>query len=141
MLYNVGMEKKGLFSRINKGIEKVLPMTLGNLLLFAIIIYLLFVVGRSVWINYKSNNNLDVEREKITQLENDVELLQMEITYFKTQSFKEKEARAKLGYMAEGEKVISLSGDKPEDKISDQGKKEQELKTPNYRLWINYFFN
>lgn len=116
-------------------------MTLSSFLLFSFIVYLIFVVGRSVWINYRSNKDLDVEREKIVQLQNDIDLLEMEIAYFKTQSFKEKEARAKLGYMAEGEKVISLSVDKPEDKVSDQGKKEQELKTPNYRLWINYFFN
>lgn len=139
LLYNTNMEKKGL-TRLKNGIEKILPMTLGNFLLFAIIVYLLFVVGRSVWISYQSNKDLDVERDKIAQLQNDIEILEMEIVYYKTQSFKEKEARAKLGYMAPGETAISLSVDRPEDKLSDQGRQEKELKTPNCQLWISYFF-
>jgi cell division protein FtsB len=135
------MNKKSFFARIKDGIESVLPMTLSSFLLFAFILYLLFIVGRSVWMNSQSNKYLDVERQKVAQLQSDVDMLEMEIAYYKTQSFKEKEARAKLGYMAPGEKVLSLTADKPEDKVADQGKKEKTIKTPNYRLWINYFFN
>lgn len=135
------MEQRGFFSKIKGGIETVLPMTFGNFLLFLFILYLLFIVGRSVWLNYGSNKDLDVQRQKVVQLQSDVDLLEMEIAYYKTQSFKEKEARAKLGYMAPGEKVVSLSVDKPEDRIADQGKSEPSIKTPNYQNWINYFFN
>jgi cell division protein FtsB len=135
------MERKGFFSKIKEGIETVLPMTLWNFVLFVFILYLLFIVGRSVWINYQSNKDLDTQRQKVAQLQSDVDMLEMEIAYYNTESFKEKEARAKLGYMAPGEKVISLPADKPEDKIADSGKVEQQIKTPNYRQWINYFFN
>jgi cell division protein FtsB len=140
-MYNKNMEKKGFLSRTKDRIETVLPMTIGNFLLFALVIYLIVIVGRSVWVNYKSNKDLDIQRQEIARLQNDVDMLQLEIAYYKTESFKEKEARAKLGYMAPGEKVLSLSADKPEDKVADSGKQEQAIKTPNYRLWISYFFN
>ncbi|MFA7244126.1 MAG: septum formation initiator family protein [Patescibacteria group bacterium] len=135
------MERKGFFARTKDRIESILPMTFSNLLIFAFILYLLFVVGRSIWVNYESNKQVEGERQRVAKLQSDVEMLQMEIAYYKTQSFKEKEARAKLGYMAPGEKVIVLPKDTPEDQVADLGRTEKTIKTPNYRLWIKYFFN
>lgn len=139
MLYNIVMRKSWL-SRIKEWVERVLPMTLSGLVLLIIVAYLLFVVGRSVWVNYDSRSDIRAQKERIDNLTNEIEYLEFQIVYFQTQSFKEKEARAKLGYKAPGEKVLSLAVDNPEDKVADQALASEEIKVSNRTLWWQYFF-
>jgi len=100
----------------------------------------LFVVGRSIWVNYQSNIVIKNQSESLDQLEDEIISMENEIEYLKTNSYKEKEARAKLGYKSAGENVISLPLDSPEDKVADSSEGEVVIETPNYRLWIAYFF-
>ena len=131
---------KSILTRLKEGIEKVLPMTLNSLVLFAVVIYLLFIVGRSVWVNYESRKDIAIQELEIEQLQEDIDNLNFQIAYFQTNSFKEKEARAKLGYKAPGENIISLAVDSPEDKIADRSLSETKIKTSNQVLWWQYFF-
>jgi cell division protein FtsB len=127
---------KGLIKKI----EKLLPMSFTGLLLFVFVLYLLFVVGKTVFENYKSNQDILVEQTKLNNLRQEVASLRDQNNYFETQSFKEKEAREKLGYIAPGEKVVSLPYDTKEEKAADSQLAETQLKVPNYRLWMDYFF-
>ena len=133
---NDSRKKRGIKSFFNS----VIPMGIGNFFLFLLILYLLFVVGRSIWINYQSNIVIRGQSDKLDELEEEVIATENEIEYLKTNSYKEKEARAKLGYKAPGENVISLPLDSPEDKVADSSEGEVAITTPNYRLWIAYFF-
>lgn len=128
------------FRKIKEGIEKIIPMTLGNFVIFLIVLYMFFVVGRSIWINYNSNKSLDVEAAKIELLRGNITELENQIAYYQTQSFREKEARAKLGYRAPGENIMILPLDTEEEKVADVGLGEVNIKIPNYVLWWKYFF-
>ena len=114
-------------------------MTLNSLVLFVIVGYLAYIVGQSVYSNYQSNKAIDAEKQNIEQLKKNIAQLENEIAYYKTNSYKERQARALLGYKAPGENVISLNFDQPEEKIADTGNTEPIIKTPNYRLWWEYF--
>lgn len=92
-----------------------------------------------MYTNYQSNKSIEAEQQNIEQLKINVNQLENEIAYYKTNSYKERQARALLNYKAPGENVISLNFDQPEDKTADTGKKEPVIKTPNYRLWWQYF--
>jgi len=129
-----------IFKRIKEGIEKIIPMTLGNFVIFLIVLYMFFVVGRSIWVNYNSNKSLDAEAVKIDLLRDNITELENQIAYYQTQSFREKEARAKLGYRAPGENIMILPLDTEEEKTADVGLGEVSIKTPNYVLWWKYFF-
>ena len=135
------MNKNRFFSNLKYNIEKYLPMSIGGFFLFIIVIYMIFSVTKTVWSNYLQNKEIENEQQKITELADEVELLQYQISYYKTNSFREKQARAKLGYKAPGENVISLPLDTEVDKIADEATPAPEIKTPNYRLWIDYFFH
>lgn len=113
-------------------------MTLTSLIMFLFIIYLFFIVGRSVWINYNSNKALEDEAANIAALESEISLMKNQINYYQTSSFKEKQAREKLGYKAAGENIMALPLDKKEEKIADPVLGEVSIKTPNYRLWWQY---
>lgn len=121
-------------------IENRLPMTFGNLLLFIFILYLLFIVGNSVVKNHKFNQDIEKERSALYDLESEIVALENEINYLKTDSFREKEAREKLGFKLEDEKMMPLPIDTIEERIADSGLVPKEIKTLNYRLWWEYFF-
>lgn len=114
-------------------------MTFGSLVIFLFVLYLFFIVGRSIWINYQSNKDLDVQNVQVLKLEDELKFMQYQINYYKTSSFKEKEAREKLGYQTPGEKVVALPVDKLEDKVTDPQLGEVEIKTANYINWWRYF--
>ncbi len=136
------MEKKeSFFRKIKDRIEEVLPMNIGTFLLFIFLLYLIFIVCRVVVLNYESNKSIDVESAKVDELRSEIVYLQDQINYFQTYSYKEKEAREKLGYIAPGESIISLPTDTKEDSVVDTGNVEAKIKTPNYSLWWRYFFD
>jgi cell division protein FtsB len=133
------MRRESAWKRAKNRIEHYLPMTINSLVLFAIVGYLAYIVGQSVYANYQSNKSIEAEQQKITDLKTSISQLENEIAYYRTDSYRERQARAKLGYKAPGENVISLNFDQPEEKIADSGKSESIIKTPNYRLWWQYF--
>jgi len=115
-------------------------MTLASFVIFAFTLYLFFVVGRSIWVNYDNNKIIEKQQDVVDELNQEVVALNNEINYYQTYSYKEKEARAKLGYKAPGENVIVLPLDGENEKVADQSLGEVKIKTPNYRLWWDYFF-
>ena len=128
------MRQENAWKRAKNRIENYLPMTINSLILFIIVGYLSYIVGQSVYANYQSNKVIEAEQQKIVDLKNNINQLENEIAYYKTNSYRERQARALLGYKAPGENVISLNFDQPEDKTADTGKSESVIKTPNYRL-------
>ena len=131
--------KYNFLVKIKNYLEKYIPMTFTSLLLFVFVCYLLFIVGKSVIENYKTNKDIDKEEMKLIEMEDDLRSLQNQINYYQTYSFKEKEAREKLGYKASGESVLALPIDTEEEKSADSGLTSPEVLVPNYILWWEYF--
>lgn len=115
-------------------------MTLGSFILFAIVIYLMIIVGKTVWDNFQSNKDIVAEQVKLQEQEDQLIYTENEIAYLKTSSFREKQARAKLGYIAPGEKVLSLPTDQPAPGDKKVVEETPDIKVPNYYLWFSYFF-
>lgn len=115
-------------------------MSISGLVSFVFVVYLGYIVTISMINNYNSNKEIMKSEEKLTLLEEEIATLQDKINYYQTNSFKEKEARAKLGYKAPGESVLVMPIDTQDEKITDSSEIEIELKSPNYTLWWEYFF-
>ncbi len=115
-------------------------MSMGSLILFAFIIYLLFVVTKSITSNYYSNKDIEIEEQKLSNMEEEISSLKNQIAYYRTATFKDREAREKLGYRAAGENVLILPIDKNEEKSVDSGLVDVMVEKPNYILWWEYFF-
>lgn len=131
-----------MWSKFKNWLEKLIPMTLSSFILFAVVIYLVFIVGKTVWDNFQSNKQIISEQKNISELEDELSYMENEIAYYNTNSFREKQARAKLGYIAPGEKALSLPTDEPApgDKKAAQSE-SPEIPVPNYYLWFDYFTN
>jgi cell division protein FtsB len=129
-----------MLKKIKERIEKIIPMSLGSLVMFALVIYLLVIVGKTMISNYAANKQIEEQQMSLQLLEQKIIDLQNQINYEKTASFREKEARSKLGYKLPGENVIALPIDTEVEKSPDSELVAQKVMEPNYSLWWQYFF-
>lgn len=76
-----------------------------------VFIYMFVSTGEALWQNFQINQEIVVLRNDIIQLEQQNAQYKNLIAYLKTESFKEKEARRKLGYKKPGETVVAIPQD------------------------------
>lgn len=107
-------------------------------LVFLIVLYSGFGLYKALYENYTIN-------QKLKNLEADVRILQeknREIenlnAYYKTNSYKEKEARARLSLAKPGETLLIVTGQKEEE--IRQLEEEKKIPKTNPELWYDYFF-
>ncbi len=118
---------------------KILPF-------FLIIIYILFLLGKTVWQNYGINQEIAKSAEETKQLQEENKRLENLIEYYQSTSYKEQEARLKLGYQKEGEKVFVVPKSQEEEEQEEKEKAENTKKKnslvskPNYSKWWEFFF-
>jgi len=111
----------------------------------AIFIYMLVSTVEAIWQNYQINLEINKLRIEIVQLQQEGEELEHLIAYRGTESFKEKEARRKLGYRKPYEKVIAIPQPKFENtepgqtNISEEEETEKPVRT-NPQKWWDYIF-
>lgn len=102
----------------------------------AVIVYIMFTVGKLAYKNYQLSNKENNLRGDIATLENEVQDLKNQIVYFQSDSYKEKMLRAKLNMQKEGERVVVITS---EPKIEQAPEPEPKKKLTNPEKWWNYF--
>lgn len=107
--------------------------------------YTFFVLGKMVWQNYQVNQQISNLERDISGIEKENQKLSDLIAFFQTETFKEKEAREKLGMVKPGEKVLVFPGDENSENtitdtkgVSEEKNKQEEM--PTYKKWWNFFF-
>lgn len=109
---------------------------------FLFLLYVLYLLGRSAWLNAQSNQKVTELRIKIAQLESENNRLRYLIVYQQTDSFRELEARQKLGLKKPGELVIALPAEPAPAEIAQANESTIVATDPLFNLsaWWNYFF-
>ncbi len=102
------------------------------------LIYVAIALGRQVYRKHKIEKEVSALEGQISYLEEDNLKLAELLNYFQKESFKEKEARAKLNFKKPDEKVIILTPSEEEPIAED--KFQEEKTTSNSQKWWNYFF-
>ncbi len=110
-----------------------------NIIIFLVIVYFLFIVGKALYQSYQDQKSILEKKNEIVSLRAQVIYLENQNLYYQTQSYKEKEARKKLGMVKPGETAVAL------DRVSSDSQTvtvpaEKKLDLPNYIRWWNYFF-
>jgi cell division protein FtsB len=122
-------------------LKSQLLMTTGMVLL----IYMLISTVQAIWQNYQINQELGQLREDNAALKLHNKYLQNLIAYRQTDSFKDKEARAKLNYQKVGEQVLIIPDDNierfTEGNINQQAETEQRKPTNPEKWWQFIFGN
>jgi len=113
----------------------------GNVLIFAAIVYFLVIVGRSMYGSYNDRQDINNKKVAIDKLRMQVVYLENQNLYYQTVSYKEKEARKKLGFIKPGESVVALDRTDGGKTVVVATKSNKSIEQPNYLKWWNYFFS
>ena len=119
-------------------VKKKEPFPIIYLLIILGLVYLGALTGTSIYKNYKTNREIVSMKSEIDDLKLQNENLKSLIAYYQTPSFKEKEARRKLGLVKPDEKMLIMTKEPPQPKPS--AALPDESQKPNYRLWWEFFF-
>jgi cell division protein FtsB len=103
----------------------------------ALVVYLGFLVFQVVKKNYELSTQINTLGDQINQLTDQKDELNYKVQYYQTDSFKEKEARAKLGLQAPGEGVIILPPQTATTQANDAASKP---KPANFHQWWSFLF-
>ncbi len=107
------------------------------------LIGLFFVITTGIYEDYTRRQQFDQEiknlEKKIEELEGKKTELSKLIDVLSSQRYIEKEARIRFGLKKRGEKVISVPDNVKKQAIA--GQDEVYTVKPNYKMWIEYFFN
>ena len=112
------------------------------------LVYMFVILASETSRNYQLRSKADELDSQISRLEGQVEDLGYKITYYKTDSFREKLAREKLNVAGAGESVVIIKDDK-RDRAEDSSQSKIELKSdeqvlsekPNYQQWWIFIFD
>lgn len=112
-----------------------------TLAFFALLIYAMFVVGRGIYQNAKLVAEEGSIKNEIAALKVENERLRRRVEYQQTQTFREKEARLKLGFKAPGETAVVVPETRVEraDEPTLAELSHQDNRT-NWQKWWDYFF-
>jgi hypothetical protein len=119
-------------------LPKITPINFLNGVGIAATLYLLVLLGQTVIRNYTLSKQIDSLGVQIDSLKNQKDELAFNIQYYQTDSFREREARAKLGLQAPGENVLSLPANTPAPTATPVPAKTAKTKS-NFRQWMDFF--
>lgn len=109
-----------------------------RLLILALILYLGLALFRQINNNYQTNLQIDSLKTDISSIQGQNINLENLLVYYQSATYKELEARKRMGLKKEGEKVLIS----PENKDSQPEEFEQTEKStdtqkvPNYQKWF-----
>ncbi|TSC92969.1 MAG: Uncharacterized protein CEN89_334 [Candidatus Berkelbacteria bacterium Licking1014_7] len=123
-------------------VAKKIAIFLYQLLILALVIYSGFVVVKKINENYKTNQEIQKYQDEIRQLKIENYNLSNLLIYYQTKTFKEIEARKRLGMKKEGETIlVSPENKNGQTDIQQQQQTEMSQPAPNYQLWYNLIFH
>jgi cell division protein FtsB len=110
-----------------------------NVLGAAAVVYLVVVLGETVHRNYQLGHQIDELNAQINLLEAQKQELAYTIQYYQTDSFHERDARAKLGLQKPGEGVVIIPGDSPGPQPAPAaGDAKAAAHHSNWQLWFDF---
>jgi len=115
---------------------------------YLLIAYIFTILGRSIWYNWKLNQQIELIQTQIEQVKKENKNLENLVIYYQSDSFKEVEARKKLGLKKSGETAVPIPALKYENyaaEIQSEKKNFVELvddpQKTNYEKWWDFLFH
>jgi cell division protein FtsB len=108
-----------------------------------VVIFLGTGLGKEFYRDYQIQKEIDSLQSDINSLEKDNYKLSQLIEYYKTDEYKEAEARKRFNLKKDGESVVIVRPnpvDSEYDYDIDEENNNKEDDLPNYKKWWNYFF-
>jgi cell division protein FtsB len=105
-----------------------------------VVVYLLVVLGQTIKRNYDLNNQITELKAQTELLDAQKDELRYNIEYYRTDSFRDREARSKLGLQKPGENVIIIPESSPSPLAQAIPAKTNQAPSTNFDQWMNFLF-
>jgi cell division protein FtsB len=121
---------------------KVFLIRISIILGMVVLFYALYKLSNVIYQQNATEREIMSLQEEIDRLDKENRNMEDMIAYFKTDEFKEKEAKDKLNLVKDGEQVVFLKEKEviKEEELEEQ-KPEVTVDKPNYYWWWHYFFS
>lgn len=140
------MKERNIISMLNFDKAKTLDFT-KNALVYVVALYVLILLGHSIWANWTLKKEVDQIKGQISTLQAQNQNLENLIVYYQSASFKDLEARSELGLKKPDEKVVSVPVAQLADIPPQTSEEEQSLivtkpvaPLKNWQAWWSYIF-
>ena len=108
-----------------------------NAIGIVVIVSLVFELGGTIKRNYDLGKQIEDMKQQTAILKEQKEALAYNIEYYKTDSFHEREARAKLGLQKPGEQVVVLPSPSATP-LPDPSASKAAKKKSNFQQWMDF---
>jgi len=103
------------------------------------ILYLVVVLGQTIHRNYELGHQIDSLHQQIGLLDDQKQELAYDIQYYKTDSYKDREARSQLGLQLPGENMVIIPSDSPAPQPSaDVAPAQSTTPKSNFQQWVDF---
>jgi cell division protein FtsB len=109
-----------------------------NLVGIVAIVYLIVVLGETIKRNYDLDQQVNSLNTQITNLQDQKDQLSYNIAYDNTNSFRDREARSKLGLQLPGENVVIIPHADPAPTPAANPATKQPAKKSNLQKWFDF---
>ena len=113
-------------------------ISLVNIIGGIIIVYLVVVLAQTIRRNYTLGKQIDDLRSQMVMAQLQKDQLAYSIEYYKTDSFREREARSKLGLQLPGEHVVIISGKSGAPKPLQTTNQKPADNRSNFAQWMDF---
>jgi cell division protein FtsB len=103
-----------------------------------VIVSLVISLGQTVMRNYALGQQINGLKQDIVTLQDQKETLAYNIQYYKTDSYREREARSKLGLQLPGENVVIIPRSSPEATPAPDDAKKTAAPRSNFQQWFDF---
>ena len=118
--------------------------TFDNILIFVAVILCLFWTYGSISSmsrNWKLASDFETRKKELALLNLEVETLELENDYYRSEEYEELSARAKQNKKLEGEELVYLPENSAEAKAKTYEKEKPKEKDPsNFSKWMSFLF-
>ncbi|MFV1917260.1 MAG: septum formation initiator family protein [Patescibacteria group bacterium] len=128
-----------MFENVLDSVKSKLSRYLNYVLILASILIAASLVRNLLRIR-QANMKIIVAEETVVELRKDSEYLRSRVEKLKSDEYKEKQLRDKLGLAKEGEIIVVLPEDEILRKLTPKRVEEEEtLPDPNWKKWLHLF--
>jgi cell division protein FtsB len=103
-----------------------------------VIVSLVVSLGQTVMRNYALGQQINGMKQDIVTLQDQKEALSYNIQYYKTDSYREREARSKLGLQLPGENVVIIPHALPAATPAPDSTKNTAASKSNFQQWFDF---
>lgn len=141
--FSINLKARNMIIKVGKKTSSSgkVPFKAAAIAVVVIVLLLGSALSKEIYREYKIKKEIETLKSEIGSMEKDNYELSQLLDYYKTNEYKEAEARKRLNLKAEGEQVVMIDEKKASvEEVKAAEEAAQQAGVSNPTKWWNYFF-